>query len=187
MLDLSTTQQFIARTSEAGGHAVLAALLCTAAVIDLRTYRIPNRLTAGGALIGILWSLLPGGLGVLDALGGAALGLVALLPLYVLRVMGAGDVKLMAMAGAFLGAPQVLMAALLSFIAGGVFAIGFAVWRRATGQMLANVRDAVFMNAIAVAAGQRLDFASTPSIGKFPYGIAICLGTLASLAVLHLG
>jgi len=187
MPDLTTTQQFIAGWAASGGHLVLAGLLCAATAIDLRTFRLPNWLTVGGALAGLVWSLLPGGVSPLHALGGLGLGLVALLPLWLLRVMGAGDVKLMAMVGAFLGAPEVLMAVLLSFIAGGVVALGFAVWRRATGQMLVNVRDAVFMNAMAIAAGQRLDFASTPSIGKFPYGVAITAGTLACIAVLHLG
>jgi prepilin peptidase CpaA len=186
MPDLMTTQQFITQWSQTGSDVLLAALLCIAATIDLRTNRLPNWLTVGGAVLGLLWSLLPGDPGFLSSLGGLGLGLVALLPLYLLRVMGAGDVKLMAMVGAFVGAPHVLLPVLFSFIAGGVVALGFAAWRRATGRMLLNVQQAVLVNAFAIAAGQRPDFTATPSIGKFPYGIAICAGTLAWIAAVHL-
>ncbi len=48
-------------------------------------------------------SSLPGALGLWKALAGLGLGLLIMLPLYMLRALGAGDVKLMAMVGAFLG------------------------------------------------------------------------------------
>lgn len=82
---------------------VLLALLIIAAVIDYRTHKIPNWLTMGGAAFALIYeATIPFSLqhGFLWALGGFALGFLILLPLRVLKVMGAGDVKLMAMAGA---------------------------------------------------------------------------------------
>jgi prepilin peptidase CpaA len=168
-------------------EGALVALLVTAMAIDIRTFRIPNWLTFGGAALGLLLSLWPAGHpDILGALGGLALGLATLLPLRMAGVLGAGDVKLMAMAGAFIGAPQVLYAVLFSLVAGGLVAFGYAIWQRATGRMLANVRETVLSTAFALAAGQRPQFAAMPSIGKVPYGIGICAGTLSWLAARHL-
>ena len=106
--------------------ALLVVLLMLAAFIDVRTFRIPNWLTYCGAAIGlalgaaIQWRLL-GPVwafdGFLWSLGGLAAGLALMQPMYALRVMGAGDVKLMAMAGAFLGLGQVVPAVLCVFVA----------------------------------------------------------------------
>jgi prepilin peptidase CpaA len=77
---------------------VLIGLLTTAAVSDVRTGRIPNWLVFSGALYALAYNALyPRDMGILFALGGLSVGLVALLPGYLLRVLGAGDVKLMAM------------------------------------------------------------------------------------------
>ena len=117
--------------------ALLAGLLGAALWHDLRTRRIPNRLVLWGTVGGVLLnSMLPagaglfqqpfGGLGLLQSLAGAAAGLALLLPMYLLRALGAGDVKLMAMCGAFLGPLAVLEAVLLTLLAGGVLAIAAA-------------------------------------------------------------
>jgi len=178
--------------------ALLVVLLALAAFIDVRTYRIPNWLTAGGAAIGlalgaaIQWQVFGPAWavdGLLWSLGGLAAGLVLMLPMYALRVMGAGDVKLMAMAGAFLGLGQIVQAVLCVFVTGGVLAVGYALWRRALGRMTVNVVDIVQSMAFAAVAGhppvgamgQRL------SVGSLPYGVSICGGTVAWLAVKHLG
>jgi prepilin peptidase CpaA len=172
--------------------AVLVVLLVTAAVIDYRTLKIPNWLTFGGVVTGLVLgtadALRPLE-GLLAALGGAGAGLVILLPLYLLRVMGAGDVKLMAMVGAFLGVSGTLAAVLFTFIVGGIAALAFALWHRAFGRMAGNVRDIVQWMAFAAIAGLRPlpRVTAASSIGKLPYGISICAGTIASLAVTQLG
>lgn len=178
--------------------ALLVVLLMLAAFIDVRTYRIPNWLTVGGAIVGLAlgaavqWRLL-GPLwafdGLLWSLGGLAAGLALMLPMYALRVMGAGDVKLMAMAGAFLGLGQVVPAVLCVFVAGGVLAVGYALWRRAFGRMTANVADIVQSMAFAAMVGHRPVGAigARLSVGSLPYGVSICGGTVAWLAIRYLG
>ena len=129
------------------------------------------------------------GSGLLTGALGWATGLALLLPLYVLRVMGAGDVKLMAMAGAFLGAPQVLYAVLFVFITGGVFALATVTPRRAWLPMLRNFKGIFLMLRVAPEAVVRQDglLASMPSVGKLPYGVSICLGTLLYVLSHQLG
>jgi len=170
--------------------ALLVVLLVLAACIDVRTFRIPNWLTAGGAAIGLAlgaamqWRMLGPAWavdGFLWSLGGLAAGLVLMLPMYALRVMGAGDVKLMAMAGAFLGLGQIVQAVLCVFVAGGVLAVGYSLWRRAFGRMTANVVDIV-QSIVVAAAASTPPFRMTamqPSVGKIPYGVSISAGTIA--------
>ena len=62
-----------------------------------------------------------GGIALTDCVGGLAIGLVAMLPLYFLRAAGAGDVKLMAMAGAFLGPLDTLGAVIFTWLAGALW------------------------------------------------------------------
>jgi prepilin peptidase CpaA len=172
--------------------AALIVLLIAAGVIDYRTFRIPNWLTVGGACVALGLALfLPATTHptFLWALGGLATGFVIMLPLYALKVMGAGDVKLMAMAGAFLGVPDTLYAVLYTFIAGGVAALLFAVYHKASKRMAANVRDMVQSLAFAAIAGLPPDpsMTRTASIGKLPYGVSIAIGTIAYVVIKQVG
>jgi prepilin peptidase CpaA len=178
--------------------AVLVLLLLAAAAIDLRSMRIPNWLTMTGAALGLVlaaavpWQLL-GAVwavdGVLWSLGGLGVALLVLLPFYACGLMGAGDVKLMAMVGAFLGFPQVLGAVLAAFIAGGAVAVLFALQRRALRRVLANVGAITQTMAFAALAGFRPVAGGAPraSVGKMPYGVSICAGTLAWLVIKRMG
>src|SRR5438477_1353646 len=75
--------------------ALLAATI--ALVTDLRSRRIPNWLTLSAFSAGVVLNIVASGTqGGVSALEGAALGFGLLIPFYVLRVMGAGDVKLLA-------------------------------------------------------------------------------------------
>src|SRR5947209_11249935 len=83
---------------------IAAAMAGVAAYTDLRSRRIPNWLTLSAAVIGLGLNLALGGAaGGLTAVLGLGLGLAMLLPFYLLRAVGAGDVKLLAALGALLG------------------------------------------------------------------------------------
>src|SRR5688572_31460556 len=115
---------------------------------------------------------LPGGLGILDALGGLGLGLAALLPLYLLRAAGAGDAKLMAMVGAFLGPIGALGAVLATFFAGLLLSLLVIARGRLAG--------AVTRNFQLMALGG-FDPARDAA-AKLPYSAAIAIGTAAFIA-----
>jgi len=170
---------------------LLTLLLVAAAVIDYRSYRIPNWLTVGGMAAGLACSTAlsgPAYSGLLAGLGGLGAAMLVLLPMYAIRVLGAGDVKLMGMCGAFLGAPATLRALLFVFVAGGIAALAVALRRRALRRMAANLRQAtVQMMVFAAIGGQRPgDAIAGQSVGKLPYGVSICIGTLAYLAARQL-
>lgn len=172
--------------------AVLFILLVIASVSDYRTYKIPNWLTAGGITFGLIYnSIVPFSLhhGFLWALGGMLIGFVIMLPCYALRIMGAGDVKLMATVGAFLGVTDTLHAVVYSFIVGGIAAMGFALFNRATMRMVANVKGIMQMMMLSVIGGFRPEvrIEASKSVGKLPYGICISIGTVVYVVAKQLG
>ncbi|MDR6857396.1 A24 family peptidase [Variovorax guangxiensis] len=172
--------------------AVLIALLVIAAVSDYRSYRIPNWLTFGGAMFALVYKTViavsPGS-AFLMAWGGLLLGFAIMLPLYLLHAMGAGDVKLMAMVGAFLGLDETLQAVLWALIAGGAGAIGFALLKGRVGRMLRNTRDVLRDLVTLSLAGVRPDarMHAGQSIGKLPYGVCISVGTIGYVLSRQLG
>lgn len=171
---------------------VLIALLAIAACIDMRAYRIPNWLTFGGASFALIYSVvIPFSPfhGFSWAAGGLVIGLLAMLPLYVLRVMGAGDVKLMAMSGAFLGAGDVLYAVICTFIAGGLAAVLFAMRRRAFRQMVGNIKTTTELMILSATTGVSAGDINTrrKSVGKLPYGASIFVGITGYVVMKQFG
>jgi prepilin peptidase CpaA len=152
--------------------------LAAAVVTDVRTRRIPNWLT--GAIAGAGFGLAFGGGSVTpsSAALGLALGLGLMLPGHVLGATGAGDVKLMAAAGTFLGPALVFRAFLYSAVAGGVLAIVIATQRGLLTSTLQGTRQLV-----TAPAGAREAIASAPRTSRFAYGPAIAVGTLLAMAV----
>ncbi len=93
-------------------------LLLTAAALDIRDRRIPNVLTGAGVLVGLAFGILEAHGLPLSALAGMALGLGIGFPLFALGALGAGDAKLLAAVGAFLGPTGLVLTALYGGIAG---------------------------------------------------------------------
>jgi prepilin peptidase CpaA len=168
---------------------VLILLLVAAAVSDYRTRRIPNWLVFSGALYGVVYNtVLPSTPHdtILLPLLGLALGLLLFIPLYILRAMGAGDVKLLAMVGAFLGPGDTFYAALSTMMVGGALALLFVVVKGKARVMFRNLAEAFNLSFLSVTSGQAPSLYVEPSAsaGKLPYGVAIAVGTIGYL-ILH--
>jgi len=117
-------------------HGGALVLLLVGALCDLRTRRVPNALTLGGAALGLLVNLLlapPDGL--TWALSGWLLGLLLLIVPFTLRGIGGGDVKLLAAVGAWGGPPLVLATLIAGGLIGGVVALGIIIARSAPGRL----------------------------------------------------
>lgn len=103
---------------------ILGAFLLLGGFYDILKRRIPNWLNLIGLLAALIVGFLQhGGAGLVNAGLGMLSGLLALLPLYAFASMGAGDVKMMAVVGAFTGTAKVLTIALLSVLTAGVLSI----------------------------------------------------------------
>src|SRR5258708_12295102 len=108
----------------------LSGILIAAAYTDLRSHRIPNKLIVLGLIMAGVFQLVANGAhGLLSGFLAAVLGLGCFMPLYALRAMGAGDVKLMAVVGFFTSPRGVVYAVVLSLLAGGPSAPGYFIWR----------------------------------------------------------
>ena len=119
MKDLSSIVELLPMMLNNPRYNILLVLLLVASISDCRSYKIPNWLTVGGSVFALIYSFfipLSPQLGFGWSLGGFALGLSFMLPLYMLGMMGAGDVKLMAMVGAFLGMAHTVYAVLFVFV-----------------------------------------------------------------------
>jgi prepilin peptidase CpaA len=108
---------------------VLATGLAIAVVTDVRTRRIPNWLTGALAVAGFGVACLAGGLTPGQSALGLLAGLCLMMPAHIVGATGAGDVKLMAAVGTFVGPGPTLRAFLFTAVAGGVFAVIVAAGR----------------------------------------------------------
>ena len=99
--------------------------------IDGHTRRIPNWLTVPGFLAGVaVQSSLNGWHGALASLEGTGLALALLLPLLLLRALGAGDWKLMGAVGSLLG-PDACICITGQLLGSGIHGRGTRVLRQA--------------------------------------------------------
>ncbi len=166
---------------------LLAALVLTAAIFDIRRRRIPNWLTLSGWLLGLgfnafLYDPLPG---LLFALKGTGLALLIYFPLFLVRGMGAGDVKLMAAVGAMVGWIDWLGVFILTAVLGAALAVLLLLLRGRMTLALVNVGyilgELVHLRAPY---GKRpdLDVASERAV-TLPHGAVIALGSLAFIAL----
>lgn len=145
---------------QAVAYWVLVSLLVASAGIDFDKGIIPDKLTLPGIALGVLFSvtllkgdsamgsLVRSGLGI--AVGGGSLLIVGLFYKLVRKVegMGGGDVKLMAMVGAFLGFKPALLTIFLGSVVGGI--VGVVVMRKSSEGMQASVPFGVFLSPAAV-------------------------------------
>jgi prepilin peptidase CpaA len=154
--------------------AALAAGTLVATIVDLRTRRIPNPLTAAMAGIGLALAATGlSGVSVAAAVAGFVIGLALMLPGHLFGATGAGDVKLMAAIGAILGPALVISAFLFTAVAGGVLAILVAVRRQRLAATLAGTG-----RLIAAPAGASQELRSAAAARRFAYGPAIAAGSM---------
>jgi len=163
--------------------AVLVAMLT-----DLRGRRISNELTLASLGMGLLTHVIgpaspggmfsgnPGALGVQGAALGALVALLVFLPLYAVRAMGAGDVKLMAAVGSFAGPVDALNLALFIFVMGGALAL-VRMWLGGSSHRV-RVNLQLMLQPVW-AGGSRCFDPATQSADRMPYAVAIAAGFLA--------
>ncbi len=145
---------------------------------DLKTRRIPNYLTLGGALAGLGFQLgLHGVPGLSTGLMGMALGFCFLFLPYLWGGLGAGDVKALAALGAWLGPRGIFYVFLYMGISGGLLALAVLWWR---GLLWSKIRQAWVSLANRVLCGPGgVGSASRASQTEgIPYGVAMALGML---------
>lgn len=153
-----------------------------AAAADATTRRVPNALTFGAAAVGMAFAAATGGVQELGwSVAGWIVGLVLFLPLFALRAMGGGDVKLLAAFGAWLGPSLVFWVAVYGAIAGGVLALLLVLWRRRLRTTIGNMWDIVTHWRLSGLKPHPVVTLDNPGAVRMPYALPIALGALATL------
>jgi len=167
-------------------YAILGVICATvAALYDLRSHRIPNLITIPAIAFGLLLHFVLGGWGqILSSAAAAALCLFVFFIFYFAGGMGAGDVKLMAAIGSLFGLPMVGWLLIMTALAGGVIALGVAIYRGRLWSTLANVGSIVVHHGTnGLMPHPELNLGNAQNL-RLPYGIAIFFGSVLCLCLL---
>ena len=164
-------------------------LICTvvaAGIFDLRYRRIPNWLNLSAIALGLgLNVLLFEVHGFVAALLGLGCSLLVYVPLYLVRGMGAGDVKLMAAVGTIVGPINWFCIFLFTAVLGGVVSLIYVVFRKRLNQTLVNVAlvatELTHMR-LPAAREARLDIHHREAL-RVPHGAVIALGAIGFLVL----
>jgi prepilin peptidase CpaA len=114
----------------------------TAGYFDLRWHRIPNWLVALTLLLSLGWHMGVSGLaGLWGSLAGLLLGTALLFPLFLLRGMGAGDVKYFGALGAAVTYQHLFSILAISLVVGAAMALGVILVRGQLKETLRNLAD----------------------------------------------
>jgi prepilin peptidase CpaA len=157
-------------------------ILLVAVVWDIRFKRIPNWLTFPSMIVALSYYVIVGGFqGLLFSLQGAAVGMAILMIPYFMRGMGAGDVKLVGVVGAFLGVGKVVLALLWTALVGGLYATILLIYYVCLKRIAQP-----YLSAVCPYKGFEEVLPSARTTVKKPslcYGVAIAIGTMLSLTV----
>jgi prepilin peptidase CpaA len=157
------------------------AVLTVATITDLRSRRIPNWLVFPFMLSGIAISgWVHGWHGIEQSFAGLGLGALAFGILCLMGGMGMGDVKLCAAIGAWIGPSQLVIALLVTAMAGGVMALCWAIAGGFLGEVFRNIKDLVFGWKQRGLRPHPELVLENPLARKMPYAPAIAIGTLIS-------
>jgi prepilin peptidase CpaA len=157
------------------------AVLSVATITDVRSRRIPNWLSLpfmAGGVAAQGW--INGWHGLAQSMGGLCLGALIFGILFWMGGMGMGDVKLCAAIGAWVGPEQLLLALVVTGLAGGIMALLWAIFSGFTGQLFKNSSDLVFSWRERSGLAHPELVLSNPASRKMPYAPAIAIGTLIS-------
>ena len=148
-----------------------------AAITDLRSRRVPNILTLTAAVVAFAFHGFSSGWPALVmSLGGWVVGLMLFMPLFLLRGIGGGDVKLLAAIGAWLGPIPTIWVALFAALAGGVLAVIVSAYHGYTRQAFTNVWGLLsYWRIMGIRPHPALTLESSKS-PRLPYAVPMAAG-----------
>jgi len=159
----------------------LALLLLPAIYFDVSYYCIPNSLTLGGCIVGLLLSTWLSGW---HGLENSSLSLAAAFSTSIFfwrwGWLGAGDVKLLAAVGSVVGIPHVFAVLVLTALSGMLLSIIVLARHGQIRQTLSRIAACIF---VGMAQDAPVSYALIPTTGRIrlPYALAIAMGSFISL------
>ena len=162
----------------------LAVLCCK----DLKTRLLPNAWTLAGLAAGLALQFGWGGVaGLVDGLSAAGVCVLFLLVPFLVRAAGAGDLKMLAACGAFVGMKSVWLLLLAVSFAGFFVAVGMLVTKKVGMPRMKHALRSVFDWRYDRKAGRAALPAKEDEGNRVPFGVAIALGTFATLVLAQMG
>ncbi len=156
--------------------AITLSVSGVALYIDLYYHKVFNWLTLPAIGIGLILGFIPGQGGWLSHLIGFGVGFGIFFIFYILRIIGGGDVKLMAGLGAIMGYPFILGLAFYSLIAGAFLGIlEMAINRR----VIRGIKNIFMFFKLGITPGTK-PYIPRESLGKFPFAVSIFIGVIIS-------
>ena len=145
---------------------------------DWKNYKIHNKAVLVFAVLSLISALICAGVsGVLNALAGLAI-MLSLMPLYALRMLGAGDVKAMMAIGLMLGFPEAVRALCCIFLGSGVLAVCMMLLRKNAAERIGvffGYLKLCFQSFSLLPYAPRMD---KNNDGSFRFSFGIALGML---------
>jgi len=173
--------------AHAWAPAILTVVLVAAAIADLRTGKVHNRLTYPAIAVGLIGHTLCGlladnevSMGLYGSLAGLAVGFLPMLGVWMAGGIGGGDVKLMAAVGALSGWRFAVMALFYGLIVAAVMAFVVMIRRRIVGRTLGRI----LRFCLLLFTPTRPADPATPESPTVPFGFALCIGSALALAEL---
>lgn len=164
--------------------ALLAPWLAVLCLKDIKTRRLPNAWTLGGLAAGLIVQFGWGGAtGLVDGLEAAGVCVLFLLIPFLVRAAGAGDLKMLAACGAFVGMRQVLLLLLAVSFAGFFVAVGMLVTRKVGAARMKHAFRSLFDWRYDRKAGRAALPPKEDEGSRVPFGLAIAIGTFATLVM----
>lgn len=150
---------------------------------DAKYRRLPNVWTLGGLAAGLLvqsgwW----GWAGLKDGLAAAGVGVLFMLVPFLIRGVGAGDLKMLAACGAFLGLREMPLFLIATSFAGFFVLVWMIVARHANTARLKHLFRSVFDWRYDRKAGKAALPPKSDERVRVPFGVAIAIGVWATLA-----
>ena len=161
--------------------SVSAGVMVTIVIADLRSMRIPNKLTYPAAVAGLLLHLgaavhnpqLPWWSGLGESFGGLALGFFVLFAGFLFGGIGGGDVKACAALGALAGLGTTAYGLLYMGLLGGAIALSIMIWK---GKLLRSLGNMLRFFFTALTPGLQTEMPKEENSDPFPLGLAISGG-----------
>lgn len=156
-----------------------AILAVVAGWLDWRSRRLPNWLTVPGFCVGVLGNVILGGWsGAKSSVMGAGIALAVLLPVVLLRGLGAGDWKLMGALGAVVGGGQIVSLLFAAVVVAGLIAVVQMIRQRRVSVTLRNLWELLrgfFVLGLRPHPEINLE---NPEANTLPFGVAVAAATL---------
>lgn len=159
-------------------------LLTLAIASDARTYKISNKIILLFLVVGFLTNFyLTGISGIVLSFYGAIIPVLLLFILYVLKMLGAGDIKLFSAIGSIMGLEFILFTISYSFVCGGIIALFLIIIRKNSKQRFQYLFNYLKSCFITFSLQPYTDFEDKSDGSKFRFSYAIACGTILNLVI----